>query len=180
MAGGSDAPHLIDIHGCALRVELAEVLPIIPNAASQLHHTLPCQESALLFPQQSNPTSRSASFFTRVCELWPGFRLQGQHNACIPSPEEAVPTASGFTWQQSTGYTLRSGERCSLPARALRRVVFPEPGGPSSRVILPCRPADTPSGGGAAAGRKGVCPAADTKRPGIGLACQLNGLSSRT
>ena len=111
----------------------------------------------------------------------------GQASVCkvstmhaYPLRQQAVPTASGFTWQQCTGHTLRSGERCSLPARALRRVVFPEPGGPSSRVILPCRPADTPSGGGAAAGCKGVCPAADTKRPGTGLACQLNGLSSHT
>ena len=85
MAGGPHAPHLIHIHGCALRVELAEVLAIIPNAASQLHHALPRQESALLFTPQSIPDVRSASFLKRVGELWPGVRLQGQHNACIRS-----------------------------------------------------------------------------------------------
>ena len=77
MAGGPDAPHLIHIHGCTLRVELAEVLPIIPNAASQLHNTLPSQ-SQPCFPSRSlSPNLNLHQIFTR---------MGGQHSACIRSP----------------------------------------------------------------------------------------------
>ena len=175
MARGPQAPHLIHIYSCTLRVELAEIFPIIPNAAGQLHHTLSYQDTSLY----SIPTSTS-NFSEVWVRIGQGFICQISTMHAHAFQQQAKHTASGFTWQQSTGYTLRSGKRCSLPARALRKVVFPEPGGPSSRVILPCRPAKTPSEGGASAGCREVRPAAETKHPGRRIACHLYGSFSHT